>query len=135
MLNRLYDELLMVEEVSEHEGYLYSASDTLLLLILGMLCGLPHIDDIHDRAKSKPTGVFLSKRFGIENIPCRAQIYNILKSISVCLRSKHTEMLVMTHCIHPFYSCSRKHYYIGFLALSHFLFCLGVALGLYIQVL
>jgi hypothetical protein len=79
IFGKLHNELVAVEDMSEHEGYLYRVSDTLLLLILGMLCGLQRIDDIHDWAKSKPTGAFLSKRFAIENIPCRAQIYNILK--------------------------------------------------------
>ena len=83
IFNRLQDELILVEEVSEHEGYLYSVSNTLLLLILGMLCGLQRIDDIHDWSKSKPTAVFLKKWFNIENVPCRAQIYNILKIVNV----------------------------------------------------
>ena len=83
ILNRLQNELILVEEVSEHEGYLYSVSNTLLILILGMLCGLQRIDDIHDWAKSKPTGAFLNKWFNIESIPCRAQVYNILKIVNI----------------------------------------------------
>jgi len=83
MFRKLHDELVAVEDASEHEGYLYSVSNTLLLLILGMLCGLQRIDDIHDWAKSKPTEAFLSKWFGIECVPCRAQIYNILKVVNV----------------------------------------------------
>jgi len=51
------------------------------MLILGMLCGLERIDDIHDWLKSKPTKAFLKERFGIDSIPCRAQIYNILRAV------------------------------------------------------
>jgi predicted transposase YbfD/YdcC len=83
MLTRLRDEFVLVEKVSEHEGYLHCVSNTLLVLVLGMLCGLQRIDDIHEWAKSKPTGAFLNKWFSIEIIPCRAQIYNILKIVNV----------------------------------------------------
>jgi len=82
ILYRLQDELTLVEKASKHDGYFHSVSNTLLMLILGMLCGLERIDDIHDWLNSRPTKVFLEERFGIDMIPCRAQIYNILRAVN-----------------------------------------------------
>ena len=78
ILEDLTKELNKIESESAHEGYWYSVSDVLLMLVCGMLCGLKKADDIHDWVKSAPVKSFLHKRFGIERTPCRAQFYNIL---------------------------------------------------------
>jgi len=74
----LQGEMNEVEAESKHEGYWYSISDVLTMMVCGMLCGLQRIDDIHDWAKSTPTRRFLEREFGITRILCRAQFYNIL---------------------------------------------------------
>ena len=71
----------IVEKNAEHNGYWYSVSDTLTLLVCGMLCHQQRIDDIHDWAKSAPTQGFLKEQFGITKVPCRAQFYNILRCV------------------------------------------------------
>ena len=81
VLCKLREEIKHLEVESSHNGYWYSISDVLLIIVCGMLCGLQKIDDIHDWAKSNPTQAFMLEQFGIKRIPCRAQIYNILKCV------------------------------------------------------
>ena len=81
ILKRLQEEMQEMEQISRHEGYWYSVSDVLLLLVCGMLCGLRSVDDIHDWAKSAPSRRFLEKEFGITRILSRAQFYNILRCV------------------------------------------------------
>jgi predicted transposase YbfD/YdcC len=72
---------MMAEEVekgSTHQGYWYSISEAVIIMVCGMLCSLQTIDDIHEWSGSAPTRAFLKGRFGIEKICCRAQFYNIL---------------------------------------------------------
>ena len=76
-------EIREIEEEAEHDGYWYSVSDVLIMMICGMLCGLRSIDDIHDWAKSAPNQKFLEQEFGIVRILSRAQFYNILKLVDV----------------------------------------------------
>jgi len=71
------------EAGSRHDGYWYSISEALIIMVCGMLCSLQTIDDIHEWAKSAPTQSFLKERFWIEKIPCRAQFYNILACVDV----------------------------------------------------
>jgi len=81
IFEELRNEMEGMEKESQHEGYWYSISDVLTVLVCGMLCGLQRIDDIHDWAKSAPTRKFLHEQFGMERIFCRAQFYNILKCV------------------------------------------------------
>jgi len=81
LFNELQKEMQTVELESSHDGYWYSISDVLTMLVCGMLCGLQRIDDIHDWAKSAPTRKFLKKEFKIERILSRAQFYNILRYV------------------------------------------------------
>ena len=81
IFDKLQEQMKAVESESAHNGYWYSISDALIILICGLLCGLRRMDDIHDWAKSTPTKKFLNEQFGIEKIFCRAQFYNILKCV------------------------------------------------------
>jgi predicted transposase YbfD/YdcC len=81
ILKRLREEMKTVESESKHNGYWYSISDVLILIVSGMLCGLQKIDDIYDWVESAPTRKFIDEQFGIKKVPCRAQIYNILKCV------------------------------------------------------
>jgi len=67
-----------VEDAGKHCGYWYCISEVLTVMVCGMLCQLQTIDDIHEWATAKPTGLFMEEEFGIKRIPCRAQFYNII---------------------------------------------------------
>ena len=66
------------EDKTKHDGYWYSISEALIIMVCGMLCSLQTIDDIHEWSKAAPVQAFLRERFWIEKIPCRAQFYNIV---------------------------------------------------------
>jgi len=69
------------DDGTKHQGYWYSISEALIIMVCGMLCSLQTIDDIHEWAKAAPTQMFLKEQFWIEKIPCRAQFYNILACV------------------------------------------------------
>ena len=81
IFKELRAELKKIESETKHEGYWYSVSDVLIILVCGMLNGLKTIDAIHDWTKSVPCQAFLYDYFGIQRTPCRAQFYNILGCI------------------------------------------------------
>ena len=83
IFEELRRELQCVDTASEHNGYWYSVSDALIMLIVGSLCGLRTVLDIHEWAESRPTRQFLMEQFGIEQIMSRAQFYNILAIVNV----------------------------------------------------
>ncbi|MCL2166096.1 MAG: ISAs1 family transposase [Clostridiales bacterium] len=72
---------LEVEGYSQHNGYWYSISEVLSIMVCGMLCGLQTIDDIHEWSVSAPSRKFFEDHFGIGRLPCRAQFYNILACV------------------------------------------------------
>ena len=81
ILNDLQKVMKEVEKDAPHNGYWYCISETLLILVCGIMCSLQTIDDIHEWSISGPTRVFLDEQFGIQKIPCRAQFYNIIACV------------------------------------------------------
>ena len=59
-----------VETKRTYKGYRYNVEDALILLILGSLCGLHNMSQIHQWASSTPIQEFLSTHFEIKSIPC-----------------------------------------------------------------
>ena len=78
IFEKLEKDLTKLENENQHDGYWYSTTDALLVLVCGMLCGLSNIDDIHDWAKSNPSKKFFEKEFKMKKLFCRAQFYNLL---------------------------------------------------------
>ena len=67
-----------VEEASDFKGYWFRISDVLLISVCGVLCGLETVSDIHEWSKARPVRAFLAEQFGMKDVPCRSQFYNIL---------------------------------------------------------
>jgi predicted transposase YbfD/YdcC len=82
IFEELQKEMQNVDEASGHNGYWYSVSHALTILVIGALCGIRNPLEIHQWAKSKPTQKFLQEQFGIEKIMSRAQFYNILAVVN-----------------------------------------------------
>ena len=66
ILDELREETELLELGSEHNGYWYSVSDVMIILVCGMLCKLEKIVDIATWARSTPTKKFLKDYFDIE---------------------------------------------------------------------
>ena len=69
ILGELQEEMKLLDKAAEHDGYRYSVSGVMTILVCGMPCGLRLIDDIVDWAKAAPTRVFLEAQFGITKNP------------------------------------------------------------------
>jgi predicted transposase YbfD/YdcC len=70
-----------VETTEEHKGYFCSVGETLTIVILGSLCGLKNVSQIHQWAKNERTKEFLEKHFRILKIPCYYWMLCLLKII------------------------------------------------------
>ena len=70
-----------VETVREHNGYFCDMGEVLALVILGSLCGLRNVNQIHQWASSARVGAFLAEHFGIHKIPCYYWLLCLLKLI------------------------------------------------------
>ncbi|MBQ9248609.1 MAG: hypothetical protein IJ171_08510, partial [Ruminococcus sp.] len=57
-LERLQDQLAVLEKDTEHNGYYYRATDALTIMICGMLCNLQSIADIYDCVLAEPVRDF-----------------------------------------------------------------------------
>ena len=70
-----------VETTREHNAYIHSVGRTLTVVILGFLCKLQDIDEIHQWAEEQRTREFLSENFGIYTIPSCRWINEILSIV------------------------------------------------------
>ena len=71
-----------VETTEEHKGYFYSVGETLTIVILGSMCGLKNVSQIHQWAANSRTVEFLAKYFEISSIPCYYWMLCLLKIIN-----------------------------------------------------
>ncbi len=70
-----------VETEEEYNGYFCRIPDVITIVILGSMCGLRNISQIHQWAASDRVSSFLKERFGIEHVPCYYWILCMLKMI------------------------------------------------------
>ena len=71
-----------LETTEKHQGYLYSVGEALTIVILGTICGLKNVSQIHQWATNSQSREFLKERFDIQNIPCYYWILCLLKIIN-----------------------------------------------------
>lgn len=86
----MLDILEAVETTEEYEGYYYSVQEILVIVILGSLCGLKNVRQIHQWAKNEKVSEFLKEKFAIERIPCYYWMLSLLSlvkpdSLNACL--------------------------------------------------
>jgi predicted transposase YbfD/YdcC len=67
-----------VETTSEYNGYFFSVSAAITIIILGTFCGLRNMQQIHQWASSGKIRSFLSENFGIENLVCYSWFTQVL---------------------------------------------------------
>lgn len=78
IITEYFEEL---ETEKEHSGYYYKISDVITIVILGSICGLKSLQQIHQWAVKDRTSEFLKEEFGIYRIPCYYWLTCILKII------------------------------------------------------
>ena len=70
-----------VEVEGSHEGYFYKVSEVIKIIILGCLCGLKNVKQIHQWAVSDNVSEFLKEKFAIERVPCYYWMICLLKIV------------------------------------------------------
>ena len=70
-----------VETEEEYNGYFCRIPDVITLVILGCMCGLKNVKQIHQWASNDRISEFLKEEFGISHVPCYYWILCMLKMI------------------------------------------------------
>lgn len=70
-----------VETTQEHHGYFCTVGEALTIMILGSICGLRNVSQVHQWASHQKMVAFLREHFCIENIPCYYWFLCLLKLI------------------------------------------------------
>ena len=70
-----------IETEKEYNGYFCKVSEAVSIAVLGSLCGLKNVRQIHQWAKSDRVSGLLKEKFGIEHIPCYYWLLVLLKMI------------------------------------------------------
>jgi len=70
-----------VETTQEYKGYFCSVGEALTIVILGSLCGLRNVSQIHQWAAHTRVSEFLARCFSIEKVPCYYWLLCLLKII------------------------------------------------------
>lgn len=78
MITQYFEE---VETTKEYNGYFCSVTEAITIVILGSICGLKNIGQIHQWAASDRVTEFLKAKFWIENVPCYYWLLCLLKLV------------------------------------------------------
>lgn len=70
-----------IEITKEYDGYYYSVSEAITIVILGSICGLKNVSQIHHWAESDRVQEFLKEKFEISRIPSYYWMLCLLKLI------------------------------------------------------
>ena len=66
----IIEEMKKAGKVVDHQGYYYRLSSVVEILIMGLMCRMQTLKDIHYWADSKAVRLMLAEHFGIMKIPC-----------------------------------------------------------------
>lgn len=78
IITQYFEEL---ETTKEYNGYFCSVADAITIVILGSICGLKNISQIHQWAASDRIREFLREKFVIETVPCYYWLLCLLKLV------------------------------------------------------
>ena len=70
-----------METTRQHNGYLFKVEEALTIVILGSMCTLRNVSQIHQWATHEHVAQFLAKHFNITHIPCYYWLLSLLKII------------------------------------------------------
>ena len=81
MKNNIKEYFEDVETEREYNGYFCTVEDAITIVILGSVCGLKNISQIHQWAENKRVSEFLKEKFKIEHILCYYWLLCLLKIV------------------------------------------------------
>ena len=64
-----------LETEQTYDGYFYNVGEIITIVILGSICGLRNIKQIHQWATSERVSEFLKEKFKISRIPCTIGLF------------------------------------------------------------
>lgn len=79
-----------VELSENYTGYYYSVAEAIGIVVIGSLCGIKSVKQLHQWAESEKVSEFLKEKFGVNRIPCYYWLLCLLKmakpeSLNKCL--------------------------------------------------
>lgn len=77
----IQDYFTEVDMEEAHDGYYYSVGDVITVTILGSICGLKSVKQIHTWAVNDRIREFLKEKFNIERLPCYYWFLCLLKLV------------------------------------------------------
>jgi len=80
-MRKIQEYLGEVETIRVYTGEIYSIGEALTIVMLGSICGLRNVSQIHQWAASERIRGFLKEHFGIGRIPCYYWLLCLLKKI------------------------------------------------------
>ena len=79
--NRITEYYEEVEITGEYDGYFCSVLEAITIVILGSICGLKNVKQIHQWAANERVSGFLKEEFGIHHVPCYYWLLCLLKLV------------------------------------------------------
>lgn len=70
-----------VETTEEYNGYFCSIAEAISIVVLGSLCGLKNVSQIHQWAESEHVSGFLKEKSEINHIPCCYWLLVLMKMV------------------------------------------------------
>jgi hypothetical protein len=70
-----------IETTREYDGYICSVSDAIIIVMLGCICGLRNISQIHQWASNERVEKFLKENFKIKKVPCYYWLLCLIKLV------------------------------------------------------
>jgi hypothetical protein len=73
----IIEEIGKIKANEEYEGYIYKVSGVIKIMILGLMCSLKTMSEIHARSQGKHQMKMLKETFGIKQISCYSHFTNL----------------------------------------------------------
>lgn len=80
-MDRIMEIFSELETERTYDGYFYNVGEIITIVILGSICGLRNIKQIHQWATSERVSEFLKEKFKISRIPCYYWFICLIKII------------------------------------------------------
>lgn len=80
-MNKIKEFFEELETTKEYHGYFCSVADAVTIIILGSICGLKNVSQIHQWAENEKIKKFLKEEFQIKEVPCYYWLLCLLKLV------------------------------------------------------